>query len=256
MKLVLLRHGESLWNKENLYTGWTDVNLSAKGILESETAAKRLKEADIDFDYAFTSYLKRAIHTLNHVLDKMDRDFLPVTKAWELNERHYGALQGLNKQDTVEQYGADQVLIWRRSYDVLPPLLEENDDRSAKNLRMYQDVNPNYLPMGESLETCSERVIPYFETNIKPLMLDNKRVLIVAHGNSLRALLMEIEHLSPEEILKVNIPTGTPLLIEFDEDFNVIKKEYLVEEMSDSEEVKEEQEKQPNEQKETETEKQ
>ncbi len=227
MKLVLVRHGESEWNKLNLFTGWTDVDLSPKGHEEAAAAGKILKAEGYDFDICYTSYLKRAIHTLNHVLDEMDRAWLPVIKTWKLNERHYGALQGLNKSETAEKYGEDQVKIWRRSFDVKPPALEDDDERSAKKQAMYRDVDPALLPANESLETTIERVVPYFNEVIKKDMQDGKRVIIAAHGNSLRALVKYFDNLSDEEIIGVNIPTGTPLVYEFDENFNVLKHYYL-----------------------------
>ncbi len=188
MKLVLLRHGESEWNKLNLFTGWTDVDLSDKGREEASNAGKTLKAEGYDFDVCYTSYLKRAIHTLNITLDEMDRAWLPVIKAWQLNERHYGALQGLNKSETAEKYGEDQVKIWRRSFDVKPPALDENDERSATKMAMFRNVDKALLPAHESLETTIERVIPYFNETIKKDMQAGKRVVIAAHGNSLRAL--------------------------------------------------------------------
>ncbi len=227
MKLVLIRHGESEWNKLNLFTGWTDVDLSEKGNAEAAEAGKLLKAEGYDFDICYTSYLKRAIHTLNHVLDGMDRNWLPVVKSWKLNERHYGALQGLNKSETAEKYGEEQVKIWRRSFDVKPPELSEDDDRNPAKQDMFRGVDAKDLPLTESLETTIERVVPYFEETIKKDMLAGKRVIIAAHGNSLRALVKYFENLSSEEILGVNIPTAVPLVYEFDDDFKVIKKYYL-----------------------------
>ena len=226
-QLVLIRHGESEWNQKNLFTGWTDVDLSEKGKEEAYQAGKLLQEKGFDFDLTYTSYLKRAIHTLNIVLDAMDRNWLPVTKDWHLNERHYGGLQGLNKKETAEQYGDEQVLLWRRSYDVLPPELALDDPRSAKNSLAYQTLKPEEIPNHESLKETVKRVIPYFEAEIKPKILDGNKILIVAHGNSLRALVKYFENLSSEEILKVNIPTGSPLVYEFDEKFDFIQKYYL-----------------------------
>ena len=227
MKLVLVRHGESEWNKLNLFTGWTDVDLSEKGHEEAKNAGRLLKEEGYDFDVCYTSYLKRAIHTLNHILDEMDRAWLPVNKSWKLNERHYGALQGLNKSETAEKYGEDQVKIWRRSFDVKPPALEADDERSARRQAMYRDVDQSLLPDNESLETTIERVVPYFNDVIKKDMEAGKRVIIAAHGNSLRALVKYFDNLSSEEIIGVNIPTGTPLVYEFDENFNVTGHYYL-----------------------------
>ena len=227
MKLVLVRHGESEWNKLNLFTGWTDVDLSEKGHEEAKAAGKLLKAEGYDFDVCYTSYLKRAIHTLNHILDEMDRVWLPVNKTWKLNERHYGALQGLNKSETAEKYGEDQVKIWRRSFDVKPPVLEENDERNPANQAMYAGVDKKELPLTESLETTIERVVPYFEDVIKKDMQAGKKVIIAAHGNSLRALVKYFDNMSKEEILGVNIPTGVPLVYEFDDNFKVLKKYYL-----------------------------
>lgn len=226
-KLVLVRHGESEWNKLNLFTGWTDVDLSEKGHEEAAAAGRLLKAEGYDFDVCYTSYLKRAIHTLNHILDEMDRVWLPVTKTWKLNERHYGALQGLNKSETAEKYGEDQVKIWRRSFDVKPPKLEVTDERNPANQAIYASVDPKELPLTESLETTIERVVPYFENVIKKDMQAGKRVIIAAHGNSLRALVKYFDNMSKEEILGVNIPTGVPLVYEFDDNFKVIKKYYL-----------------------------
>ena len=227
MKLVLIRHGESEWNKLNLFTGWTDVDLSEKGHEEAKNAGRVLKAEGYDFDVCYTSYLKRAIHTLNHVLDEMDRNWLPVHKSWRLNERHYGALQGLNKAETAEKYGEEQVKIWRRSYDVLPPALDEDDERSATKQEMYRNVAREDLPAAESLEVTIRRVLPLFENEIKRDMLEGKRVVIAAHGNSLRALVKYFDNLSNEEIIGVNIPTGVPLVYEFDEEFNVLNHYYL-----------------------------
>jgi 2,3-bisphosphoglycerate-dependent phosphoglycerate mutase len=226
-KLVLIRHGESEWNKLNLFTGWTDVELSERGREEAALAGDTLKAEGYDFDVCYTSYLKRAIHTLQIALDRMDRAWLPVVKSWKLNERHYGALQGLNKAETAAKYGEDQVKIWRRSYDVKPPALTDDDERSAKKQEMYRDVDPALLPANESLETTIERVIPYYEEVIKKDMEAGKRVIIAAHGNSLRALVKYLDNLSPEEILGVNIPTAVPLVYELDDDFKVIRHYYL-----------------------------
>lgn len=227
MKLVLIRHGESEWNKLNLFTGWTDVDLSEKGREEAKSAGKILKEEGYDFDVCYTSYLKRAIHTLNIALDEMDRAWLPVIKSWKLNERHYGALQGLNKSETAEKYGEEQVKIWRRSFDVKPPALAADDERSALKQEMYRGVDPALLPAHESLETTIERVIPYFNDVIKKDMQDGKRVIIAAHGNSLRALVKYFDNLSDEEIIGVNIPTAVPLVYEFDDNFKAVNHYYL-----------------------------
>ncbi|MCR5372195.1 MAG: 2,3-diphosphoglycerate-dependent phosphoglycerate mutase [Solobacterium sp.] len=227
MKLVLIRHGESEWNKLNLFTGWTDVDLSEKGHEEAKNAGRLLKAEGYDFDICYTSLLKRAIHTLNHVLDEMDRAWLPVVKTYKLNERHYGALQGLNKAETAEKYGEDQVKVWRRSYDVKPPALDPTDERAPQNQEMFRGIDPAELPLNESLETTVERAVPYFEEVIKEDMKAGKRVLIAAHGNSLRALVKYFDNLTNDEIIGVNIPTGSPLVYEFDDDFHVIRHYYL-----------------------------
>ncbi|MDY0288138.1 MAG: 2,3-diphosphoglycerate-dependent phosphoglycerate mutase [Sphaerochaeta sp.] len=227
MKLVLLRHGESIWNLENLFTGWTDVDLSEAGVVEAGKAGDLLLAEGFDFDICYTSFLKRSIHTLNLVLEKMDREWLPVIKSWKLNERHYGSLQGLNKSETADKYGEDQVQVWRRSFDVPPPSLDLSDGRNPALQEIYRTVDASHLPLTESLKDTIARTVPYFEEEIKPRMLAGDRVLIAAHGNSLRALVMYFENLSPEEIMKINIPTGVPLVYEFDKDFNVLKKQYL-----------------------------
>ena len=227
MKLVLIRHGESEWNKKNLFTGWTDVDLSDAGRQEAVSAGKALREGGFDFDVCYTSYLKRAIHTLNLVLEQMDREWLPVVKTWKLNERHYGALQGLDKAETARKYGEEQVKIWRRSFDVRPPELEADDKRSPALLAQYRGVAKAELPLCESLKDTIARVVPYYETVIRRDMEAGKRVLIAAHGNSLRALVKTLDGLSEDEIVGVNIPTGVPLVYEFDEKWNVVGKSYL-----------------------------
>lgn len=226
-KLVLIRHGESEWNKENKFTGWTDVDLSEKGHREAIQAGKLLKEDGYKFDKAYTSYLKRAIHTLNHVLDELDENYIPVKKTWKLNERHYGALQGLNKADTAKKYGDEQVKIWRRSFDVLPPALSPDDPRAPRNQEHYTKIDPDELPLTESLKTTIERVIPYYEERIKPDIENGERVIIAAHGNSLRALVKYLDGMSNEDVLNLNIPTGVPLVYEFDDDMNVLRHYYL-----------------------------
>ena len=227
MKLVIIRHGESEWNKLNLFTGWSDVDLSPKGIEEAKSAGKNLKDKGLDFDICYTSYLKRAIHTLNLALEQMDREWLPVIKTYKLNERHYGALQGLNKAETAEKYGEEQVKIWRRSFAVRPPVLDKTSIQNPKNQEQYRGINKDELPLCESLEDTIKRVVPYFNDVIKKDMLAGKRVLIAAHGNSIRSLVKYFENLSEDEILNVNIPTGVPLVYEFDDDFRVIEKHYL-----------------------------
>ena len=227
IKLVLVRHGESEWNKKNLFTGWMDVDLSEKGHEEAIAAGQLLKAEGYDFDLCYTSYLKRAIHTLNHMLDEMDRAWLPVVKSWKLNERHYGDLQGKNKSEAAEKFGEEQVKIWRRSFDVKPPVLADDDERSAKKQPMYRDVDESFLPQNESLETTIARVIPYYLEEIKPQMKAGKRIIIAAHGNSLRALVMYLDKLTKEEVLGLNIPTAIPLVYEFDENLNPVKHYYL-----------------------------
>ncbi len=226
-KLVLIRHGESEWNKANLFTGWTDVDLSEKGIKEAKDGGKLLKEENYTFDIAFTSVLKRAIRTLNLVLDELDLMWVPVRKSWRLNERHYGALQGLNKAETAEKYGDEQVLVWRRSYDVPPPALKEDDKR-------YPGIDPKYvmldkrtLPFSECLKDTVERFLPYWHDQIAPTIKSGKKVIVAAHGNSLRALVKFLDNISDEEIVKLNIPTGIPLVYELDENLNSMKSYYL-----------------------------
>lgn len=227
MKLVLIRHGQSEWNKLNLFTGWHDVDLSEEGVVEAMTAGKRIKEAGLEFDVAFTSVLTRAIKTLNYVLEESDQMWVPVNKSWRLNERHYGALQGLNKQETAEKYGADQVQKWRRSYDTLPPLLEENDERQAKNDRRYQLLDTHAIPSGENLKVTLERVIPYWMDTIAPEIKEGRRVVIAAHGNSLRALVKFLEGIGDDEIMELEIPTGVPLVYELNDDLKPVNKYYL-----------------------------
>lgn len=225
--LVLLRHGESEWNRENLFTGWTDVELSDTGKEEARQAGRLLKKEGYDFDICYTSYLKRAIHTLNLALEEMDREWLPVVKTWKLNERHYGALQGLNKSQTAAKYGEEQVKIWRRSYDVQPPALSAEDARNPAGQIPYRGIPGDQLPLSESLKETVARAVPYFEDEIKPRLLQGERVLIAAHGNSLRALVMHLEHISRERITNLNLPTGIPLVYHLGEDLEVLHKEYL-----------------------------
>ena len=227
MKLVLLRHGESEWNKLNLFTGWMDVDLSDKGREEAKAAGQTLKAEGYDFDICFTSYLKRAIHTLNITLDEMDRAWLPVIKTWKLNERHYGALQGLNKSETAEKYGEEQVKIWRRSFDITPPELEMTDERAPHNQDMFRTVDKDKLPLTESLKITIDRAVPYFNDVIKKDMEAGKRVIIAAHGNSLRALVKYFDNISDDDIIGVNIPTGVPLVYEFDDSFKAVNHYYL-----------------------------
>ncbi|GJM58980.1 2,3-diphosphoglycerate-dependent phosphoglycerate mutase [uncultured Dubosiella sp.] len=227
-QLVCVRHGESEWNKKNLFTGWSDVDLSEHGHQEAIQAGKILFDKGYFFDIAYTSMLKRAIHTLDHILDGLDQVYVPVIKAWQLNERHYGALQGLNKAETAARYGDEQVLLWRRSFDVLPPLMEEDDPHAPRNEKMYRTIPKDKLPLGESLKTTIERVIPFYEQEIRPHIEGGENVLITAHGNSLRALLMYLAHISKEEIMNINIPTGVPLVFEFDDSMQFIRSYYLL----------------------------
>ena len=226
-RLVIVRHGESEWNQKNLFTGWVDVELSENGRAEAKRAGKALKEAGIDFDICFTSYLKRAINTQQIILKEMEREWLPVFKSYKHNERHYGALSGLNKKETAEKYGDDQVKIWRRSFDVRPPVMEEDNQYNSLKNPAYRDVDPAEVPMCESLKDTIARTVPYFEKEIKPLVMEGKRVMIAAHGNSLRSLIKYFENISDEEISNVEIPTGTPLVYEFDDNFNVTNKYFL-----------------------------
>jgi 2,3-bisphosphoglycerate-dependent phosphoglycerate mutase len=226
-KLVLLRHGESIWNRENLFTGWTDVDLSEKGVEEAKLGGRLLAQENFQFDIAFTSVLKRAIRTLWLVLDEMDLMWIPVHRSWRLNERHYGALQGLNKAETAEKYGDEQVLIWRRSYDIPPPPLEETDERYPGHERRYQDLQASELPKTECLKDTVDRFLPYWHEVIAPTIRDGKRVIIAAHGNSLRALVKYLDNVSEEDILKLNIPTGIPLVYELDQDLKPLRHYYL-----------------------------
>lgn len=225
--LVLVRHGESVWNKENLFTGWTDVDLSEVGVQEAKTAGKLLKEEGFKFDVCYTSLLKRAIHTLNNILEQMDCEYLPVYKDYRLNERHYGALQGLNKAETAEKYGEAQVKLWRRSYNVCPPALSEDDKRNPALQEAYKNIDKKNLPLTESLEITVQRVVPFFNEQIKPLLDQNKKVIIAAHGNSLRALVKYLDNISDEDIVALNIPTGVPLVYELDDNYKVVSKRYL-----------------------------
>jgi len=233
-KLVLLRHGESTWNKENRFTGWKDVDLSDKGREEARNAGQLLKAEGFTFDIAYTSVLKRAIRTLWMTLDEMDLMWIPVIHSWRLNERHYGALQGLNKAETAAQYGDEQVLIWRRSYDTPPPALEKTDERYPGNDLRYKDLTEEELPLTECLKDTVERFVPYFENTIAPTIQSGKKVIIAAHGNSLRALVKYLDNISDEEILNLNIPTGVPLVYELDENLKPIKNYY----MGDEEEIR------------------
>ncbi|MEM8948939.1 MAG: 2,3-diphosphoglycerate-dependent phosphoglycerate mutase [Pseudomonadota bacterium] len=224
MKLVLIRHGQSLWNKANLFTGWKDVDLSDHGVAEAKQAGQRLKAEGFDFDLCYTSVLTRAIKTLNLALEEMDRLWLPVEKHWRLNERHYGALQGLNKAETAEKYGSDQVHIWRRSYDTPPPALEPGDERHPGADRRYADLDPADIPSAECLKDTVERVLPYWEETIAPSIRAGKRVIIAAHGNSLRGLVKYLDGIDNESILKLEIPTGVPWVYDLDDDLKPIRR--------------------------------
>ena len=226
-KLVLIRHGESVWNKENRFTGWTDVDLSEKGMQEAKKGGALLKSEGLTFDVAFTSVLNRAIRTLWLVLDEMDQLWLPVHKSWRLNERHYGALQGLNKGETAAKFGDDQVLVWRRSYDVPPPVLEKSDPRYPGNDLRYADLSEDELPLTECLKDTVARFLPLWHNEIAPVVKSGKRVIIAAHGNSLRALVMYLDSISENDIVGLNIPTGIPLVYELDDDLKPIKHYYL-----------------------------
>jgi len=224
-QLIILRHGQSLWNLENKFTGWTNIELSTQGVKEAHIAAQEIKHTGIDIDIAFTSVLKRAVDTLHIVLDTLNKNRIPIYKSWHLNERHYGALQGLNKKETALQFGEEQVNLWRRSFETLPPLLDLDDPRLPKFDSLYQGIDD--LPRGESLHTCQLRVLPYWHTHIFPELKKGNNILIVAHGNSLRSLMMYIEHLSKEEVLKLNLPTATPVIYDFDQNFIVKSKRTL-----------------------------
>lgn len=226
-RLVLLRHGESTWNKENRFTGWTDVDLTEKGRQEARNAAHLLKENNFTFDCAYTSLLKRAIRTLWITLDEMDLMWIPIEHAWELNERHYGALQGLNKSETAAKYGEEQVKIWRRSYDVRPPELEKTDPRYPGNDPRYKHLAEDLLPVCECLKETKERLLNYWHTTLAPKILSGSNVIIVAHGNTLRALVQHLDKVSNDAIVNLNIPTGTPLIYELDDELNALKHYYL-----------------------------
>ena len=225
-KLVLVRHGESVWNKKNLFTGWTDVDLSIKGIHEAQEAGRLLKSKEMDFQIAFTSVLKRAVHTLEYIL-KETNESVPVVKAYELNERHYGALQGLNKEAMTLKYGEEQVQLWRRSFATRPPMLTEMDERNPQKDPLYKDVPKEKLPLGESLEDTIKRVVPFYEKEIVPHLKNNENVLVVAHGNSLRALVKYLENISDEDIVNLEIPLGIPWIYDIDSEGKICSKEKL-----------------------------
>jgi 2,3-bisphosphoglycerate-dependent phosphoglycerate mutase len=226
-KLVLIRHGESTWNLENRFTGWTDVDLTPLGVEQAQHAGRLLKEGGYDFDIAYTSVLKRAIWTLWHCLDAMDRTWLPVMKAWRLNERHYGALQGLDKAETAKKYGDAQVLVWRRSYDTPPPALEASDPRSERSDPRYAKLKPDDVPLTECLKDTVERVLPFWSESLAPAIKAGKRIVIAAHGNSIRALVKYLDGISDADIVGLNIPNGIPLVYELDADLKPIKSYYL-----------------------------
>lgn len=226
-KLVLVRHGQSTWNLENRFTGWTDVDLTELGKAEAAEAARLLLDGKYDFDIAYTSVLKRAVKTLNIIQDLMDLDWLPVVRAWQLNERHYGSLQGLNKAEMAEKFGEAQVKIWRRSYDVPPPALELIDERHPRFDRRYASLTPAQLPATESLKITLERVLPYWNSTLAPEIKSGRRVLVVAHGNSIRAMVKYLDNISESEITELNIPTGLPLVYELDKDLKPIRNYYL-----------------------------
>ena len=225
--LVLLRHGESLWNKENLFTGWTDVDLSEQGIAEARTAGELLKAEGLSFDIAFTSVLKRAIRTLWITLDELDLMWISIGHSWRLNERHYGALQGLNKAQTAAQYGEEQVLVWRRSYDVPPPPLEKSDPRYSGSDPRYRELSTSELPLTECLKDTVERFLPYWHQTIAPTIQSGRKVIIAAHGNSLRALVKYLDGVSDQDIVALNIPTGVPLIYELNAQLKPLRHYYL-----------------------------
>lgn len=227
LKLVLVRHGESAWNKENRFTGWTDVTLSDKGIEEAKQAGKILKENGFHFKVAYTSYLSRAIKTLWLILEEMDLMYIPQYKTWRLNEKHYGMLTGLNKADTAAKYGEEKFMLWRRSYDVPPPPLPENDERNSTNDPRYQGLSDKDIPRTESLKEVIDRILPYWEQEISKMLKDKKEVLVAAHGNSLRALVMYLKNIPKEEIVHFNIPTGIPYVFEFDDNLTLTKDYFI-----------------------------
>lgn len=222
-KLVLVRHGQSMWNLENRFTGWTDVELSEQGIEEAKEAGRVLKEKGFKFDQAFTSVLKRANNTLNYILEELGETNIPVEKSWRLNERHYGALQGLNKDETREKYGADQVLLWRRSVDVRPPELSEDDERYPGNDPKYKELTKEQLPKTENLQDTIKRVLVYWDEAIKPALEADKNVIIAAHGNSLRGLIKYLDNMTDEDIIKLELPTGNPICYELDDNLKPIR---------------------------------
>jgi len=233
-KVVLIRHGESVWNKENRFTGWTDVDLTENGVQEAVKAGKLLKEKGFKFEMAYTSFLKRANKTLNTILDQMDLDWIPVEKTWRLNEKHYGMLQGLNKAETAEKYGDEQVLIWRRSYDVPPAPLDPSDSRSASQDPRYAGVPKSFVPETEALKDTVERILPYWQEVIYPSMVKHDEIIVAAHGNSLRGIIKHLKNISDEDIVSLNLPTAVPYVFEFDNDLNLVNDYFL----GDPEEIK------------------
>lgn len=227
IKMVFVRHGLSEWNMLNQFTGWIDVDLNEDGVKEAHEAGQKIKAAGIEFDIAYTSVLKRAIKTCHIILEEIDQLWIPEVKSWRLNERHYGKLQGLNKAKTAEKYGADQVQLWRRSYDTLPPLMEPTDPDAPTNDRRYASLQKRSIPMGENLKVTLERAVPFWQDQIAPALLEHKTVLVAAHGNSLRALAKYIENIPDNEIMELEIPTGKPLVYDLTDDLNVIRKYYL-----------------------------
>ena len=226
-KLVLIRHGESLWNLENRFTGWTDVELTATGVAQAKQAGLTLKNHGFDFDLGYTSMLRRAIHTLWHALDSMERSWLPLAHHWRLNERHYGALQGLNKTETTEKYGEAQVLAWRRSYDVPPPALTADDARCERHDLRYAKLQPDQVPLTECLKDTIVRVMPFWNDSLAPAIRSGKRVLVSAHGNSIRAMVKYLDGVSDQDIVGLNIPNGIPLVYELDENLRPLNHYYL-----------------------------
>ncbi|MEN9482514.1 2,3-diphosphoglycerate-dependent phosphoglycerate mutase [Sphaerotilus montanus] len=226
-KLVLIRHGESTWNLENRFTGWTDVELTPTGVEQARQAGRLLKDAGYDFDVAYTSVLKRAVWTLWHALDQMDRTWLPVVHSWRLNERHYGALQGLNKADMAKEYGDAQVLVWRRSYDTPPPALDADDPRGQRQDVRYSKLQPDQIPLTECLKDTVARVMPFWNESVAPAIKSGKRIVIAAHGNSIRALVKYLDNIGDDDIVGVNIPNGIPLVYELDADLKPIRSYYL-----------------------------
>jgi len=226
-KLVLIRHGESIWNKENRFTGWTDVDLSERGIREATEAGQTLKKEGFNFKIAYTSYLTRALRTLWLIQEQMDLLWIPVYKTWRLNEKHYGILQGLNKAEMVEKYGDQQVLMWRRSYDVPPPPLPEDDPRHPKHDPRYRDLDPKDIPATEALKNTVERIVPYWKDEMEPNLIVHKEVLVAAHGNSLRGIVKYLKNISDEDIIGLNLPTGIPYVFEFDDNMNLEKDYFL-----------------------------